>query len=168
MNIFILCSDAKENAKAYADKHVVKMLLEGVQILCSVSHLKGIKAPYKLTHANHPSVKWVCESGAHWDMLMEIVEELNNEYKYRYDRKNNHKSYDVAKGLIKPKFDRLEATGLYTVVADEVKILGLEDAIEEYRKYYKKKYTEMKMTWRKREVPSFMLETISENSLKNR
>lgn len=160
MNIFILYDDVKENVKAYADKHVIKMLLEGVQILCSVSHLKGIEAPYRLTHANHPSVKWVCESGAHWDMLMKLVEELNNEYRYRYDRKNNHKSYDVAKRLIKPKFDKQEATGLYVAVVNEVKILNLEETVNEYRKYYIEKSKNMKMTWRKREVPSFMLEAI--------
>lgn len=156
MNIFILNSDMKENAKCYADKHVIKMLLEGVQILCTVSHLKGIKAPYKPTHEKHPSVKWVCQSGAHWDLLMELVKELNNEYRYRYNREKNHKSYDVAKNLIKPKFEREDATGLYCAVVDEVKILNLEDTIEEYRKYYREKYKEIKMTWSKREIPSFM------------
>ncbi len=162
MNIFILSSDVKENVKAYADKHVIKMLLEAVQILCSVSHIKGIKAPYRLTHANHPSVKWVCESGAHWDMLMELVKELNHEYRYRYDKKNNHKSYDVAKKLVKPKFDKEEATGLYVAVVDEVKILGLEETVIEYRKYYRKKSKEMKMTWKKRQIPNFMLEVMLE------
>ncbi|MGL5751849.1 MAG: hypothetical protein ACRCXT_15045 [Paraclostridium sp.] len=144
MNIFILHADAKENAKLYSDKHIVKMVLESVQILCSVSHLKGVDAPYKLTHENHPCV------------LVNMVTELNNEYKFRYNKVNNHKSYDVMVNLVKPKFDRKEATGKFFAVVDEVKLLGLVDIIKEYRKYYKSKYNEMKMTWKNRDIPSFM------------
>lgn len=156
MNIFILHADAKDNAKLYCNSHIIKMILESVQILCSVSHLKGVDAPYKLTHENHPCVKWVLQSEAHWDMLVNMVTELNNEYKFRYNKSNNHKSYDVMVNLVKSKFDRKEATGKFFAVVDEVKLLGLVDTIKEYRKYYKSKYNEMKMTWKNRDIPSFM------------
>lgn len=156
MNIFILHSDAKENAKLYCDKHLVKMILESVQILCSVSRLKGIEAPYKLTHENHPCVKWVAQSEAHWDMLINMVVALNNEYKFRYNKNNNHKSYEVMKKLVKPSFSLTEATGQFFAVVDEVKLLGLKEVISEYRKYYKDKYGKMKMTWKNREVPNFL------------
>ncbi|MGL5232181.1 MAG: pyrimidine dimer DNA glycosylase/endonuclease V, partial [Fusobacteriaceae bacterium] len=120
MNIFILHNNAEENAKLYCNSHVVKMILESVQILCSVSHMKGIPAPYKLTHENHPCTKWVAQSEAHWDMLVNIVEALNNEYKYRYDKDINHKSYDVMRGLEKPKFDRVTPTGKFVAVVEEI------------------------------------------------
>lgn len=158
MNIFILHSDAKENAKLYSDKHIIKMILESTQILCTVSHLKGIDAPYKSTHENHPCVKWVLQSESHWDMLVNMVRGLNDEYKFRYNKTNNHKSFDVMEKLIKPKFDRKEATGKFFAVVDEVKFLGLVDTIKEYRKYYKYKFNTIKMTYKNRDIPEFIKE----------
>lgn len=156
MNIFILHSDKEENAKLYCDAHLIKMILESAQILCSVSHLKGIEAPYKLTHQHHPCVQWVLQSEAHWDMLVGIAEALNEEYKFRYKKLTNHKSYDIIKSLIKPTFHNTEFTGRFTAVVDTVKYVGLVDCIKEYRNYYKSKKHTMKMTWKNRDVPEFM------------
>ena len=58
--------------------------------------------------------------------------------------------------LIKPKFDRKEATGKFFAVVDEVKLLNLPDTIKEYRKYYKSKFNTIKMTWKNRDIPQFI------------
>lgn len=156
MNIFLLDNDLHKNAEYYCDKHLVKMILESVQILCSVSHLKGVDAPYKLTHQNHPCVQWVLKSGGHWDILVDLVEELNREYKFRYNKIENHKSYDVMKKLTKPYFDNNIPTGTFVAVVNIVKNCNAFEVINEYREYYKSKDKEIKMTWTKRQKPFFM------------
>ena len=59
MNIFFLHLNTKEAAKMHVNKHIVKMPLEHLQLLCSAHHVKGsknklYKPPYKITHKNHP------------------------------------------------------------------------------------------------------------------
>jgi hypothetical protein len=57
MNIFFLDTDPEAAAVMQCDKHIVKMPLETAQMLCAVYHRYGEPAPYKLTHANHPSTR---------------------------------------------------------------------------------------------------------------
>ena len=47
------------------DKHVVKMILESAQMLCSVQP-EGT-APYKRSFYNHPCTKWLRTSDANYD-----------------------------------------------------------------------------------------------------
>ena len=55
MNIFVLHKNPKKAAQYHHDKHVVKMILESAQMLCSVHWVMGSDgAPYKLAHKNHP------------------------------------------------------------------------------------------------------------------
>ena len=54
MNIFVLDTDISKCARYHADKHVVKMLLEGTQMLCTVLNCNGVTTPYKATHVSHP------------------------------------------------------------------------------------------------------------------
>ena len=47
---------------------------------------------YAITHKNHPCSKWARESISNWKWLRKLASELNREYKFRFERKNNHKS----------------------------------------------------------------------------
>ena len=74
MNIFYLNSDPVVAAEKQYNKHVVKMILESAQLLCSAHHMldSEIDVPYKLTHKNHPSAVWTRRSlqnyaWLHWD-----------------------------------------------------------------------------------------------------
>jgi hypothetical protein len=58
MNIFILDNDIKTCVQYHYDQHVLKMILESVQMLCTVLNKKGFLTPYKSTHANHPCGLW--------------------------------------------------------------------------------------------------------------
>ena len=69
MNIFVLDKNPIRAAKMACDKHVVKMILESAQMLCSVQP-EGT-APYKRSFYNHPCTKWVRESDANYDWLIE-------------------------------------------------------------------------------------------------
>lgn len=156
MNIFLLDVDLKENAKFYCDKHLIKMILESAQLLCTVVQIKGGQAPYKPTHINHPCTKWLLENGANWDLLVDLTKELNEEYRFRFNHKNNHKSYDIIMNLTKPHYNNEIFTGMFNSVTDEVRRTNITDTIKYYRQYYKDKTNTMNMKWTKREIPKFI------------
>ena len=60
MNIFYLHEDPQKAAEYQYDKHVVKMILESAQMLCTAHHHydNGDNVPYKKAHYNHPSTVW--------------------------------------------------------------------------------------------------------------
>ena len=68
MNIFYLDKDPVRAAEYHCDKHVVKMILESSQMLCTAHRLLSgedycnDKGLYKLAYKNHPSTKWARES----------------------------------------------------------------------------------------------------------
>lgn len=45
MNIFVLDTDPRTAAQLHCDTHVVKMILETTQILCTVCHMAGNPVP---------------------------------------------------------------------------------------------------------------------------
>lgn len=159
MNIFILDTDLKKNAQYYCDKHISKMILESAQLLCTVVLLKGGTAPYKITHKNHPCTNWLMESGANWDLLIELVTELNSEYKLRYGHTKNHKSFDVIQSLVKPNYNNNSFSGMFNAVVggdQSFYRLNALETIKAYREYYKSKFNIMNMTWKNREIPNFI------------
>jgi len=91
MNIFVLDLDPVKAAQYQCDKHVVKMILETAQLLCSV-YPDG-EAPYKRTHYNHPCAIWTRESYINYQWLIEHGYALCDEYKFRYNKE--HKSRSV-------------------------------------------------------------------------
>ncbi|GAL02076.1 hypothetical protein JCM19237_4969 [Photobacterium aphoticum] len=95
MNIFVLDEDIQTCAQAHCDQHVVKMILESVQILCTALNKKGFETPYKSTHVKHPCVLWVEASYDNFLWLRDLALALNEEYKYRYDKTVDHKSIAV-------------------------------------------------------------------------
>ena len=103
MNIFVLDYDIKKCARYHCDKHVVKMILESAQMLSATVRLNGVNQGYAITHKNHPCSKWARESISNWKWLRKLASELNREYKFRFERKNNHKSYDLIQELTIPK-----------------------------------------------------------------
>lgn len=154
MNIFYLDSDVTQCARFHSDKHVIKMILESAQILCSVLWLHQIEAPYKPTHLNHPCVLWANESLSNWIWLKKLAYALNEEYKYRFNR-NNHKSYDVILMLEIPPIPDYGLTKRPQVLPDELK---QEDPVIAYRHYYKI-YKRHLGHWTKRDVPDWFLKT---------
>jgi hypothetical protein len=69
VNLFATSPDPVESARALADQHLVKMSLECCQILAAALDGRAVvrKAdgqPYRVTHRNHPCVRWAAESDA--------------------------------------------------------------------------------------------------------
>lgn len=86
MNIFVLDTSPKLAAEYHCDKHVVKMILESAQLLCSALHLNGVEAPYRLTHKNHPCAIWTRESRENYEWLLDLTYRLCEEYTHRYGK----------------------------------------------------------------------------------
>ena len=71
MNIFYLDEDPFEAARLQYNKHVVKMILESAQMLCTAHHHyeSSVDIPYKKAHYNHPSTKWTRENASNYSWL---------------------------------------------------------------------------------------------------
>ena len=87
MNIFYLDKCPVEAAQLQYNKHVVKMILESAQMLCTIHRYFGNEdVPYKSTHLNHPSTVWVRENWSHYNWLYQHMMALGDEYTKRYGK----------------------------------------------------------------------------------
>lgn len=93
MNIFVLHEKPEIAATMACDKHVVKMILETAQMMCTVVASYGHETPYRATHAKHPCTIWAAQSRANWNWLIEYGMSLCSEYTKRYNK--IHKSQRV-------------------------------------------------------------------------
>ncbi|MES2141432.1 MAG: hypothetical protein V4471_00880 [Pseudomonadota bacterium] len=134
MNIFYLDDNLSECAQYHCDSHVVKMILESTQILCTVLHESGITTPYRPTHKKHPCVIWAGKSLDNWVWLRSFAIALNKEYQYRFNRQKAHQSAIVSELLPLPLLSSLAITERPLVMPDEYKISG--DPIASYRRFY--------------------------------
>ena len=91
MNIFYLDKCPDKSARLQYNKHVVKMILESAQMLCTAHHCYGDKwqkenVPYKQAHLNHPSTVWARKSRATYRWLYLHMMALGDEYTKRYGK----------------------------------------------------------------------------------
>ena len=93
MDIFYLNSDPKKAAVIQYNKHVVKMILESAQMLCTAHHCYGsseqkVNVPYKQAHLNHPSTVWARKSKSTYMWLYDHMIALGKEYTKRYGKEH--------------------------------------------------------------------------------
>ena len=91
MNIFYLDKCPNKAARLQYNKHVVKMILESAQMLCTAHHCYGDKyqvenVPYKQAHLNHPSTVWTRRSKSTYMWLYDHMMALGDEYTKRYGK----------------------------------------------------------------------------------
>lgn len=144
MNIFILDENPKKAAKYHNNKHVVKMILESVQMLMSsyhvTNHATALQDPnmYRLTHKHHPCTEWVNTSYSNWCWLYKMTRALNKEFMLRFNRSERHLSLRKLDAIIAkygtPKLPRLGRTEFALAMPDCCKVE--DDAVASYRKYY--------------------------------
>lgn len=106
MNIFFVSDCPKECARHLDDKRVVKMVLETAQMLSTAINELGGKAPYKSTHVNHPSNKWVRESRGNYEWLLKHFYALCDEYTARYNKIHSCDKYRSFFRSEMPQFKR--------------------------------------------------------------
>ena len=153
MNIFVLDTDIKKCAQYHCDKHVTKMILESVQMLCTALNKKGFTTPYKSTHSKHPCVLWVEESYDNFLWLQKLTIELNIEYRFRFEKDIDHKSFLVLNEISEHTYDSKGLTEFAQAMPDHYKIPG--DPIAAYRNFYLGEKMGF-AKWTKRKVPMWI------------
>lgn len=156
MNIFVLDENPTLCAQAHCDKHVVKMILETTQILCTNLHELGMgdHAPYRATHKNHPCTVWARQSRDNWQWTWQLGVELYAEYKYRFYNRT-HKSGEVLLALPTPTamaYQCPDMTLRPQAMPDQYK---QADAVLAYRDYYRHEKSDM-LTYTKRAAPEWI------------
>jgi hypothetical protein len=93
MNIFYLDKDPVKAAQYQYNKHVVKMILESAQMLCTAHHhyaeelgYDNSYIPYKKAHYNHPSTIWTRQNSRNYYWLYHHMLALGDEYTKRYNK----------------------------------------------------------------------------------
>lgn len=131
MNIFVVDRDPVQAAQDLCDKHVVKMIVETAQMLCS-AHPAGA-APYRRTHAKHPCTLWTAASMQNYMWLIDHGIALCEEYTKRYGKR--HKSQDVIEWCRDnaPPLLSLGLTPFAQAMPDQYRD---PDPVTAYRNYY--------------------------------
>ena len=153
MNIFILDTDIETCAQYHCDQHVVKMILESVQMLCTALNKQGFTTPYKSTHIKHPCVLWVEESFGNFLWLKDLALALNTEYRFRYERDTDHKSISVLNEITNCIYEDRGLTEFAQAMPDKYKVPG--DAVKAYRQFYLGEKMQF-AKWTKRSVPNWV------------
>jgi hypothetical protein len=133
MNIFILDEDIRRCARYHADRHVVKMILEGTQMLCTVLNENGFQTPYRSTHTRHPCTLWAGRSLSNWLWLRRLIVALNREYRHRFVTRADHASAAVAAKLPVPPIPDKGLTEFAQAMPEKYRIPG--NPVEAYRRY---------------------------------
>jgi hypothetical protein len=170
MNLFFLHPDPKECAKHHCDKHVVKMILELVQMLYTCHNILGTHPlpvnGYKSFGIKHPTCLWIRDCESNYRYTVKLVRYLCEEYTHRYFKIHKCESHleffenhiPVFKGsvytpdTVMSTNKKLSEQGMSPVPLAMYSDVKLPDTIDSYRKYYtvyKKRFAK----WTNREVP---------------
>ena len=184
MNIFFLDKNPEKCAEYYCDRHIVKIILEIAQLLCTTRHILGdqTKITYKKTHQNHPISIWVRSNPNHYQWTLALGYALGHEYTYRYGK--HHKSIDIITECFAAFFNK-NIPNFFPVATSDLsyddysKVYNLcsspalampnefkinSDAIRSYRNYYAlDKFFNIDFRYKKREIPKWISEIQSEN-----
>jgi hypothetical protein len=172
MNIFFLSLILKNCARYHCDRHVIKLILEHFQMLCTTHRvLDGPNVNpllYKATHKNHPSASWIRESSANYNYLYDLTMELCSEYTYRYNKEHMcHTKFAVILKNVPKNIPEGPLTKFPLAMPEYIKnkVLKYKDILDtrEYNKKvvraYRKYYIKEKMsfcTWKKRDIPHWI------------
>jgi hypothetical protein len=141
MNIFAVHESPYVAAQQLCDKHVVKMIVEGCQMLSTIHRMSSshvVYAPvelYKSCFENHPCTIWARKTTENYYWLANHTLELSREYSYRYSGKI-HKSHDMCVWFSQHVPCRVpygELTQFAQAMPDKYKD---QSSVIAYRKYY--------------------------------
>jgi hypothetical protein len=164
MNIFVLDEDPRLAAEYHCNKHVVKMILESAQMLCSahwysllnehekkLTDFKGARKakewlfsnshpskipPYSFTHIYHPCTVWTSKCVGNYNWHVSLMRALLDEYTVRYGKK--HKCEDAWKWLHDNEPSHISSSKCVTehpqAMPEDCKVPG--SSVQAYRNYY--------------------------------
>ena len=160
MNIFILDNDPIVAAQQQCNKHVVKMLLESAQMLCTAHRLLDgdeiiSQELYQPVHPKHPCTLWTMETSTNYEWHHKHWIALCDEYTYRYGK--THLSDQKFRGLLSslPKNIPTGPLTKFRLAMGSNPECMVDDPVESYRKFYMTKQKRFKMIWSKRDMPDW-------------
>jgi len=162
VNIFFVDADPREAARQLPNAHVIKMILESCQLLCTTLREYGVEAPYAATHARHPSRLWVAESAANYLWLVEHTDGLLAEYQRRYGMHKVHKStaaLEFCRAAGPPMAD-VGLTPFKLAMPDDLKVAHQGCGIATYQRYlrvHKKQLIDKTIESHRAEAPEWFL-----------
>lgn len=155
MNIFYLSKDAKVAAEYHNDKHVVKMILESAQMLCTAHRVLDDSQDgrlYRATHKNHPSTVWVRKSINNYMWLYELFCSLCDEYTYRYGK--THLTDSKLRYVLNQAPMNISQDAFTQPPQAMPDRYRSADSILSYRNYYKFEKNHL-ASWSKRPIPEW-------------
>lgn len=169
MNIFVIDEDPYKAAMHMHDKHVVKMVLESAQLICTTRRLLGDDNPmlYKITHINHPCTIWARESVQNYLWLCRHFKALCEEYTYRYGRTHVCERFiPIMCDELKYPLNDWPLTTFRLAMPEKYKT---DDPVQSYRNYYLGEKIQKKF-WTKRryELDDWLLSHLEEKQFRER
>lgn len=160
MNIFYLDPNPALAARYHCDKHVIKMILESAQLLCTAInyHAGEQVTPYKSTHINHPCSIWVRESFSNWYYVYSLMLCLENEWNFRWQHSKNHSSVSCLcnAGIVELAAKHLSSKPMTTPALAMPSLYKIpNNPVESYRTYYRISKHDL-LQYTKREKPEWL------------
>ena len=168
MNIFYVDKNPETAAKMMCDKHIIKMILESAQMLCTAKRVldgkeyfsttkNGRKIKrwrldnpneeaiiYKAGWLGHPSTKWVLESAYNYVWLYRHFKALNDEFMERFPKNKplGHKSFQLLGEILKdpPKNAPINKIGSLPTPAMPEECKVFNDGVIDVVESYRKYY----------------------------
>ena len=158
MNIFVLDLNTELCARYHCDQHVVKMILESAQIVCTALNKRGFITPYRSTHVKHPCVLWAETSFSNLEWLKRLARALNREYRYRYRKFEDHGSIAVIDQIAGMQYESIGRTEFPQAMPEKYRVPG--DPVQAYRNFYIEEKLKF-ARWTRRRRPSWIKELLS-------
>lgn len=158
MNIFFIYLEPEEAAPHHGDKHVIKMILESVQMLGTTWHLlrpddaRWIqdfenhvgRSPYRKAFQNHPCSIWTRTCHGNYQWLCRLASELCREKKRRWPEGPGHACEPMIQWFLEHSpFSEDDRSVLLTPPAKAMPFpdtkgpgVSIADSLDAYRKYY--------------------------------
>lgn len=139
MNIFYLDPDPELAATYHCDKHVVKMIMETVQMM-STAHreLDGDAwadqvGLVRATHKNHPSTIWTRSSVDHYDWMRHLLFYLCEEKRKRFITPHSYEKFIDILAVVPENIEDSGFTPPPQCMPDAYKT---SCSVKSYRKFY--------------------------------
>lgn len=187
MNIFALDSSPVLAAQYQCDKHVVKMIVESAQMLCTAHRLldgtmsivdkfssktgktrkskiwqladKQLDAVlYSVCHQNHPCTIWTAESLANYMWHYDHFCALCDEYTHRYGKK--HMTDTKLRFVLDgapQNIPDIPQTPFRLAMQSQPQCMDRNDPITSYRAFYQTKQVSFTMKWTNRAKPDWFI-----------
>jgi hypothetical protein len=159
MNLFVISEDQRECAQMLDDRRVVKMTTETAQMLSDALAVHGANPFYKKCNPNHPCTLWVSTNRSNFLWALHLLNALNDEYNFRYQRELDHLAFRKA---IIPCLKQMKCIpqGDRTPFQNSSLFKEEPDVFLAYRKTMIHKWSNFKREprWTKRDRPSWSTE----------